>query len=113
MTLKQVQRASFGIAPAHRGRARGGARARGGRARARARARARRAALGAGRGHLQGNAVISNMHEVMCLWLASALSGICSEQAFTWRQRTVVVLVVVLVFVVVVLVLVVVLVVLS
>ena len=49
------------IASAHHGRARGGARTRGGRARA----RAHRAGLGAGRGHLQGRAILSNMH-----WMA-------------------------------------------
>ena len=51
---------------AHHGRARGGARARGGRARG----HARRAALGAGRGHLQGCATLSNMHMVTWLWLS-------------------------------------------
>ena len=50
---------------AHRGRARGGARARGGHARARA--RARHAALGGGRGHLQGRLNLSSMH--MVAWL--------------------------------------------
>ena len=61
------------MAQAHHGRAHGGARARGGHVRA----RARRAALGAGRGHLQGHATLSNMHEVMCLWLARAVNKAC------------------------------------
>ena len=87
------------MASAHHGRARGGARARGGRA------RAHHAALGAGRGHLQGCATLSNMHMVTWLWLAKSCSSI-SKQAFPWRERTMVVLMVVLVLMVVVLVLV-------
>ena len=66
VTLKHVQQASSDMSSAHHGRARGGARAHG----ARARARAHRAALGAGRGHLQGCATLNDMHMMTWLWLA-------------------------------------------
>ena len=46
------------------------------------------------------------MHKVTWLWLAKLRSSMSSEQAFPWRERTMVVLVVVLVLMVVVLVLV-------
>ena len=67
---------------AHRGRARGGARARG----ARARARARHAALGAGRGHLQGHANLSNMPAVNGIRRAWAPVTLC----LAWKENMVI-----------------------